>query len=104
MTRYGILPERVYVHTDAYSEGIYVSPRPLPAGPRFLGKEAEYVRADLHQGAMDALRAIRDRTDKEYDDEMIEDVVDLVDRVLYPDRQPPPIAAASPSSDLPKEG
>lgn len=40
--------------------------------------------------AMDALRAIRERTDKEYDDEMIEDVVDLVDRVLYPIQQPSP--------------
>lgn len=36
------------------------------------------------EAANGALREIRERTDREYDDEMIEDVVDIVDRVLYP--------------------
>lgn len=41
------LPDRVYVHTDAYGERLGMSLKPLPAGPRLIGQEAEYVRVDL---------------------------------------------------------
>jgi hypothetical protein len=40
------LPERVYAFTDAYGEHVGVSLTPLPVGPRLMGVESEYVRAD----------------------------------------------------------
>jgi hypothetical protein len=49
------LPERVYAFTDAYGEHVGVSLTPLPVGPRLMGVESEYVRADLHRGAVEAL-------------------------------------------------
>jgi hypothetical protein len=39
------LPDRVYVHTDAYGEHLGVRLTPLPPGPRLMGEEAEFVRA-----------------------------------------------------------
>jgi hypothetical protein len=44
----------------------------------------EYVRADQLAGAVGALREIRERMDKEPDDEMLDDILAIVDGVLYP--------------------
>lgn len=45
----------------------------------------ERAERDL-RGAVDALRAIRARTDGPPDDDMLDDVVQIVDSVLYPAR------------------
>jgi hypothetical protein len=60
MKRYEALPERVHVYSDAYGERLGFGVGPLPEGPRLLGEESEYVRADLHRGAvsLNELRAI----------------------------------------------
>jgi hypothetical protein len=52
MSGYRALPERVHVYTSAYNEGLNVRRTPLPAGPRFMGEDAEYVRADIHAASL----------------------------------------------------
>jgi hypothetical protein len=41
-------------------------------------------RAERLRGAVGALREIRERMDKEPDDEMLDDILAIVDGVLYP--------------------
>lgn len=46
------LPDEVYVHTDAYGQGLYVTSKPLPPGPRFMGQEEKYVRRSQGRSAV----------------------------------------------------
>lgn len=72
--------------SDAAEHGVCIG-----CGEDDASAVVDYVPAEQLRGAVEALREIRERTDREYDDEMIEDVVTIVDGVLYPGTGPAPL-------------